>query len=477
MLHASAPNSTRYTATRELARQIRLNAAREETARWFARQSADTRRKLLTCWQLSAHEPQLRPTDAGRPIWLFVAGRGSGKTRAAAEDELDAAEDRGAAFVGQLVSKTFSDVKRVQIEGESGLMACAHRRGYSLDFQIGNQRVVHPNGATWQMFSAEKPDAPRGSQCNSAWLDEIAAWPETKAIECFDNVMFAWRLPGAAPRMTITTTPKPNPIMFRLLRSDALRNRIAITRDTTHSNRANLNPDAYATMCELYEGTSIGRQEMLGELLELAGPIVTQDVIHAHRVRHAAPLGQIVVSVDPAVTSKKDSDATGIIVVGADMQRPAHVYVLDDRTQQRAKWAEWGRAVVLAFDEWGAAKVIAEVNQGGEGIEEQIHESAEAYSAEVGREVVVPVVNVWAKQSKKARAEPVGALYERGRVHHVGELRQLEKELTNWVPGMPSPDRMDALVHGVWHLLLTGLGGVEGPIARYLLRDDFAKAA
>lgn len=476
MHQGSSPSATGYTATRELAHRLRLNAANEAAARWFERQSAETRARLLACWQLTAREPQLRPTADAKPIWLFVAGRGSGKTRAAAEDELDAAEDRGASFVGQLVSKTFSDVKDVQIEGESGLMACAQRRGYALDFRRGDQLVVHPNGASWKMFSAEKPDKPRGYACNSVWMDEIAAWPITKAISCFDNVMFAWRTKGWA-RMSITTTPQANPIMFRLLRDPALAEQIAITRSTTHDNAANLNPVTYAAMCSLYDGTSVGRQEMLGELLELAGPIVSQDTIHAHRVRHAPELGEIIVSVDPAVTSKKDSDATGIIVVGKDMQRPAHTYVLDDRTRQRAKWSEWGHAVVQAFDDWGAAKVIAEVNQGGEGIEEQIHESAEAYSREVGREVVVPVVNVWAKQSKKARAEPVGALYERGRVHHVGVLDKLEKELTNWVPGLKSPDRMDALVHGVWHLLLTDLGGNLGPIARYMLMDSYAEQA
>ena len=474
MPQSSAIGVSRYGSVREVARTISQRAADMHAAVRLL--DVETRARLLACWQLHARTPQLRPREDGKPIWLFVAGRGSGKTRAAAEDELDAAEDRGASFVGQLVSKTFSDVKDVQIEGVSGLRACAQRRGYPLEFRHGDQLVVHPNGATWKMFSAEKPDKPRGYACNSVWMDEIAAWPETKAIECFDNVMFAWRTMGWA-RMTITTTPRPNPIMFRLLHSEALKNRIAITRDTTHSNRANLNPDSYAAMCELYTGTSVGRQELLGELLELTGPIVSQDTIHAHRVRHAPDLGEIIVSVDPAVTSKRDSDATGIIVVGKDMLRPAHAYVLDDRTQQRASWSTWGLAVVRAFDEWGANKVVAEVNQGGEGIEEQIKRSAEHYSQEVGREVIVPVSNVWAKQSKKARAEPVGALYERGRVHHVGELRQLEKEITTWVPGLASPDRMDALVHGVWHLLLADLGTKLGPIARYMLQDDYAARA
>lgn len=429
---------------------------------------------LSSCWQLAAHEAQLRPPDA-KAIHLHVGGRGAGKSRGGAEDSLDVAEEWASLFRGQLVSKRFTDVKDVMIEGPSGLLACAQRRGYSLVFKRGDQTVTHPNGAQWKMFSAEKPENPRGYECNYAWLDEIAAWPITKAIECFDNVMFSWRALtpiGSQPLMRITTTPRPNPIMFRLLREKAFVNRISLTHSTTHENAANINEQTYQAFVELYEGTTKGRQELLGELLDVAGSMIDQDTIHRFRINECPELAECVVSVDPAVTSKRESDATGIVVVGRGFEQPPHAFVLADKTIERATWSAWGRRVVETFDLWGADRVVAEVNQGGEGIEEQIRVSAQAYSEEVQREVVVPVVNVWAKQSKKARAEPIGALYERGRVRHVGFFPQLEKEITSWVPGLASPDRMDALVHGVWNLLMTKL--VEtGPIARYGLLDDY----
>lgn len=434
--------------------------------------------QLSRCWHLAAHEAQLRPDD-GRAIHLHVGGRGAGKSRGGAEDALDVLEDFGAMFRGQLVSKRFTDVQDVMIKGPSGLLACARRRGYELTYHRGDQAVRHPSGAEFKIFSAEQPEGPRGYECNYAWLDEIAAWQETKAIECFDNVLFSWRAKtpiGTQPLMRITTTPRPNPIMFRLLRERAFVDRIALTHSTTHENAANLSAETYATLVELYDGTSKGRQELMGELLDIAGALIDLDTVHRNRVKTAPDLSRIIVSVDPAVTSKRESDATGIVVVGKGYETPAHAYVLADRTVERAKWSAWGRRVVETFVTWGADAVVAEVNQGGEGIEEQIKTSAEAYSEEIGREIVVPVINVWAKQSKRARAEPIGALYERGRVRHVGVHAHLEKELASWVPGMPSPDRMDALVHGVWNLLLADLATL-GPIARYGLADGLLDAA
>lgn len=442
---------------------------RAALARAVSRLDSRTLAQLASTWQLSAHAAQLRPSD-GKAMHLHVGGRGAGKSRGGAEDCLDRMEDWGAMFRGQLVSKRFTDVVDVMCKGDSGLLACAERRGYRLKTKggKGDFTVTHPNGAEAKAFSAEKADGPRGYECNYAWLDEIAAWPLTKSIECFDNVIFAWRRKtGVAPLMTITTTPRPNPIMFRLLRDPSFAKRISVTRSTTHDNAANLSSEAYGAMVELYHGTSKGRQELEGELLDIAGAIVELDIIHRYRALVCPPLARTVVSVDPAVTSKRDSDATGIVVVGRGMEHPAHAYVLHDATVQRATWSEWGMRVVETFDMWGADAVVAEVNQGGEGIEEQIRVSAAEYSRRKGREVIVPVINVWAKQSKKARAEPIGALYERGRVHHIGlPFAELERELTTWVPGLPSPDRMDALVHGIWNLLLTD-SDVLGPIARY----------
>ncbi len=440
--------------------------------------------QVARTWELMARPSQLRPENC-RPIWMRVCGRGEGKTRAAAENQLNYGEDWGETLKGTLCSKTYGDVRDVMIEGESGMMACAERRGYKLRFDTSRGKLSHPSGACWYVATAEKKEGSRGYQSNSMWLDEIAAWAPTKAIDCLDNLMFGWRLPTPVckvcggkhpltcpycdenglqqPIIDITTTPRPCPVMFKLIKDEAFRGEVTVVRGRTEDNKANLNPVSYQALMNLYKGTSKGRQELDGELLDILGPLIDQDTIHKHRLKRAPELYRKVVSLDPCVTAKEESDAAGLVLVGSDAD---DAYVLDDQTLETATFKEWGRKTVETFDAWDADAVVAEINQGGTGIVEQIQTSAEALSQEMGREIIVPVRPVWAKASKKARAEPVGALYERGRIHHVGIFEQLERELTNWIPGMPSPDRMDALVHGVWHLLLAD-SPIAGPLSKY----------
>jgi phage terminase large subunit-like protein len=421
--------------------------------------------ELTRCWELYARDSQLRPVDC-KPIWTRVCGRGEGKTRSASENQLNYGEDWGPVLQGVLCSKTYSDVRDVMIEGESGMMACAERRGYKLRFDRSRGKLTHPSGACWYVATAEKKDGSRGYQSNSMWLDEIAAWPDKTAIDTLDNLMFTWRLPtpeGALPIIDITTTPKPCPVMFKIMKDEELRSQTTVVRGRTTDNAANLNPIAYRALLNLYEGTRKGRQELDGELLDILGPMIDQDTVHSFRVKRPPELDRIIVALDPCVTATDESDAAGIIVVG---QRGDDAYVLEDATLETATFADWSRTTVEMFDAWQADAVVAEINQGGTGIVEQIQTMAETIGAERGREIVVPVKPVWAKASKKARAEPIGALYERGRIHHVGHFKALEKEITGWIPGMPSPDRMDALVHGVWHLLLSD-SPVAGPLSRY----------
>lgn len=419
---------------------------------------------LLSCWQLYARDSQLRPAGS-KPIWLRMAGRGEGKTRSAAEETLDVCEDWGDQARIILCSKTLSDVRGVMIRGESGLEACAKRRGYEVSYVANHKTVYHPSGAQMFLTTAEKPNDVRGPQCNYFWGDEISSW--RNAIETFDNLMFAWRLPAPGGKKgVLTTTPKPNPIMFRLAKDEAFSQHVTISRGRTQDNAANLASDTLSLLESVYLGTRIGRQEMDGELLATLGTTVTQDVIHQHRVWSAPDLARRVVALDPSIDDKDDSDAAGIVVVGSDAQQHPHGYLLADYSMEQATFSMWARRAVEAFVTHNCDCIVAEVNQGGSGVVEAIQVAAESISQELEREVVVPVRSIWARESKRARAEPVGALYERGRLHHVGYFTSAEKELTTWLPGMDSPNILDAIVHGFSHLLL-GDGAKVGPIGAY----------
>lgn len=439
---------------------------------WSAVESAlsgcsDDEVDLLTrCWQLWARPSQLRPRNC-KPIWLRQAGRGEGKTRSAAEERLDRVEDWGSAYRGILCSKTIGDVRDVMIHGESGLVACARRRGREIRYVANRAVVEFWNGAIAYVLSSEKPDKPRGYQSNDIWGDEIAAW--MNPVDMLNNLLFGWRLPvpdGWQPTATFTTTPKPNPIMYMLARSPQYSDKVTISYGRMRDNAENLAAATVDLLESIYKGTRLGRQELDGELLETFGAIVDQDTIHKYRVRQAPPLGRRIVSLDPSITAKEDSDAAGIVVLGSDEQTPPDAYLLADYTLEQATFKQWARQTCLAFVEYGCDCVVAEVNQGGGGIAETIQTEAEQLSKELGREIVIPVRSVWAKESKHARAEPVGALYERGRIHHVGHFEFVESEFTGWLPGMPSPNRMDAVVHGVAHLLLGDK--TVGPLGAYV---------
>lgn len=409
--------------------------------------------QVSRCWQLHRLPHQRRPASC-RPIWLLMMGRGAGKTRTAAEETLDRCEEWGEQLDGVLISKTIGDVRDVMIEGRSGLLACARARGYSCEYVANRGIVKHPRGARLYVMSCESPEESRGYQSNYIWWDEIAACRNT--IEIFDNLVPGWRLPvpgGGPPEMLLTTTPKPSPIMHRLVMDDVWRKLITITRGTTYDNAANLNAITIAVLTAVYKDTTLGKQELLGELLPGKGAIWIQETIAAHRLAHydTSTLARRVVSLDPSITSKDTSDAAGIVVVGADALEHPHAYVLDDQTQEQATWSQWGRQTVASALQWDCDAIVAETNQGGEGIVEQLWSSMEELG--VSRDTL-PVRTVWATKSKAARAEPVGSLYQRGRVHHVGHFPELEREMCGWLPGAASPNRMDALVHGVTHLLL-----------------------
>ena len=280
------------------------------------------------------------------------------------------------------------------LEGESGLIACATRRGYTVRYIPSQSKVVHPGGGVFYLCSSKQPDKPRGYQSNYIWGDEIAAW--RNAIQTFDNLMYGWRLPCplGQPIMVLTTTPRPNPIMFRLVRDEALQDLVMITRGKTSDNRENLAPGTVAILESVYKGTRLGRQELDGELLEIFGALLSQDIIHKFRLNSAPELARRIVALDPSIDSKEESDAAGIVVLGSDFQDTPNGYLLDDRSLEQAKFSMWARASVEAFVEWDCDCVVAEINQGGGGIIEAIDIAAVEVGEEIGRELVVPVRSV-----------------------------------------------------------------------------------
>lgn len=308
---------------------------------------------------------------------------------------------------------------------------------------LGEIRLT--NGSRIKLFSADEPDRLRGPQHHGAWCDELSSWryPDT-----FDQLMFGLRLgrdSGITPKTVITTTPKPT----RLFRSLLQRDDVVITRGSTRDNADNLADDFVREIVNKYGGTRLGRQEIEGELLEdTPGALWSYDMIDGSRVDEIPELTRVVVAVDPATTSSEDADETGIVVVG--LGADGRGYVLADRTCRMSPNG-WAREVVSAYDEFHADRVVGETNQGGDMIETILRS-------------VRPTISyrgVTARIGKKLRAEPIAALYEQGRVSHVGAFKELETQMTGWVEGDSdfSPDRLDALVHGLTALnIATGTG-------------------
>lgn len=409
--------------------------------------------QLANTWQLHARPAQLRPANCAQ-IWVIKSGRGAGKTRSGAEHTLDLCEDWGCALSGAIVSKSIGDVRDVMIEGVSGLAACARRRGYHIDYVVNRSIVNHPSGAKLHVMSAESSEFGRGPNLNYFWADEVGAWPKA-ALSRMQQFLPAWRMPAPThdgkPIATITMTPKPNAITRWLLRSKEMEDKCTVVTEHTVANAAHIDASA---LLDIYKGTKLGRQELEGVLLDDEGAILDQDTIHRNRVHSPPEFERVVVAIDPAVTDRDTSDDTGIVVVG---EADKHAYVLADYTMPSASAAKWAARAVRAYQEHDATAIVIETNAGGDLLRPNIDVAADAEG------IFCNVIPVWAKLSKRARAEPVAALYERNRVHHVGHFPELERELTGWVPGAPSPNRLDALVWAVSNLLL----GDKGTIRAY----------
>lgn len=400
---------------------------------------------IFEFWAL---EHQL-PPDGDWRTWVIMGGRGAGKTRAGAEWVRAQVEggrplDEGRSKRLALVGETIDQVREVMIFGESGIMACSppDRRP---EWQATRKRLIWPNGAIAQAFSAHDPEGLRGPQFDGAWVDELAKWK--KARETWDMLQFGLRL-GNDPRVCVTTTPRNVGVLKDMLASDST----VVTSAPTEANAAYLAEGFLEEVRARYAGTRLGRQELDGVLVDAAEDALwTPAMLEAGRVEAAPDLDRIVVAVDPPVTGHAGSDACGIVVVGAVTRGPVQdwrAYVLADASVRAASPASWAKAAIRAMEQWGAERLVAEVNQGGDLVEQVIRQV----------DPLVPFRSVHASRGKVTRAEPVAALYEQGRVHHLRGLSALEDQMcamtARGYEGKGSPDRVDALVWALTDLIV-----------------------
>lgn len=395
-----------------------------------------------------AHEHQLPPAGNWRS-WVVLGGRGAGKTRAGAEWVRRMVEgarplDPGRARRVALVGETYDQVRDVMVFGDSGILACSPP-DRKPRWEATKRRLLWDNGAVAQCFSANDPEALRGPQFDAAWVDELAKWPNGQTT--WDMLQFGLRL-GEDPRVCVTTTPRNADVLKVLLDSPST----VVTKAPTEANRANLAQSFLTEVRARYANTRLGRQELDGELLsDVEGALWTHDMLDAARVKKAPKLDRIVVAVDPPVSGHSGSDECGIVVAGVVMKGPVQdweVYVLEDASLGAVSPKGWAERVVDRFHAYGADRIVAEVNQGGalvEGVIRQV-DGAVSYRA------------VHASRGKIARAEPVAALYEQGRVFHLSDMEKLETQMglmaLQGFQGKGSPDRVDALVWAVHALVL-----------------------
>jgi phage terminase large subunit-like protein len=395
-------------------------------------------------WDFWATDKQRLP-PGNWAYWLIKAGRGFGKTRTGAETVRQWA--RTNSYVN-LIGATADDARDIMIEGESGIMAICPRGERPLYLRADRQ-LRWPNGSKSLIFTADEPERLRGKQHMKLWCDELAAWRYVD--DAWTQAKFGLRL-GKHPQAIITTTPKPLPIIKALISDPAC----VVTHGSTYENRANLAPSFFADIIRTYEGTRIGRQELLAEILDdTPGALWSQAMVELAQcsLRDVRPLIRVVVAVDPAVTANEGSDETGIVVAGVSSEK---VWVLEDGSI-KASPGEWAAAVVRLAKKWNADRIIAEVNNGGDLVERNIR------MAEGGANL--PFRAVRASRGKAMRAEPVAALYERNLVAHVRQvdnptaLNQLEDQMMSFVPGITgkSPDRLDALVWAITDLVIDPL--------------------
>jgi phage terminase large subunit-like protein len=447
-------------------------------AAWIASADAAVRERFLSeleqvpgallalpyLFEFWAHPHQLPPQGDWRN-WVCLGGRGAGKTRAGAEwarAQVEGARpmDEGRCTRIALVGETIEQVREVMIFGDSGIMACSppDRRP---EWKSMRKMLLWPNGAVAQVCSAHDPESFRGPQFDGAWVDELAKWK--RAQEAWDMLQFTLRL-GDDPRVCVTTTPRNVGVLKDLLASPST----VVTRAPTEANAAFLASSFLEEVRARFAGSRLARQELDGDLLdEVDGALWPLERLERSRCSELPEFDRVIVAVDPPAGSSKRSDACGIVVAGVVSDGPPQDWravVLEDASVQGVSPLVWARRAITAMERWGAQAVVAEVNQGGDMVETVLRQV----------DPMVPVIRVHASKSKAARAEPVAALYEQGRVQHFGVFDALEDEMGQMTrggyQGTGSPDRADALVWALTDLVIARAAEWRRPRVRTLLR-------
>jgi predicted phage terminase large subunit-like protein len=414
---------------------------------------------LKFLWRLWARPSQI-PPDGDWSNWLILAGRGFGKTRTGAEwvranmcGSTPLAGGRWRHIA--LIAETAADARDVMVgDGKapsdpragSGLLQI-HPKDFRPTYEPSKRRLTWPNGAVASIYNGTEPDQLRGPQHEAAWCDELAKWQY--AHEAWDQLQFGLRI-GENPQICITTTPRPIGLLKQIIADPTT----VVTRGSTFDNRGNLAAKFLATVKRKYEGTRLGRQELYAELLEdVEGALWKRAVIDALRVRleDIPPLKRVVVAIDPNASSAEDSNECGIICAG--LGKDDHAYILDDVSGVMAP-DEWATQAISLLHARAGDRIIAEANNGGDMVENTLR-TVDPY---------VPYRRVWASRGKVTRAEPVSALYEQGRVHHVGPFPRLEDQMCAFTVDFDrnemgySPDRVDALVWALTELMIDSPG-------------------
>ena len=410
---------------------------------------------LLWDWSVWGRPEQQAP-EGDWAIWAYIAGRGAGKTRTAAEwvrEQAKYTTEGQRRFA--LVARTAADVRDVIVEGESGIMNVTPPSERPL-YEPSKRRLTWPNGNTATCFTADEPDSLRGPQFTHAWGDEVAAWrqtPDAAGMTAFDNLRVGTRL-GSNPRIMVTTTPKRVPLLYKLI-EESKTGRVVITRGSTLDNSGNLSGAYLDAITGVYAGTRLAAQELYGEMLDdVEGALWIEELIESNRASfmpQGTPLR--IIGVDPSV-AENPRDECGIVVCAATSDRDLYkreAWVLEDASVLGSP-EKWANKVVEMARKWGCP-VVAEVNQGGALVRNAIN----------AIDPNIKVLEVHSKYGKALRAEPVTLAYEQGRVHHVGYHPDLESQMYSWVPGEgKSPDRVDALVHAMTALLIKPPMGFSG---------------
>ena len=426
------------TSSNKSPAQILASLPLEERIERLSSLSEKEKAQLKYHWPFWARPDQLAP-EGDWTTWLLLAGRGFGKTRCGAEWVIDKAEKNPGCLIA-LVGETAADARKVMVEGDSGILSIS-RPDFMPTYAPTNRQLVWPNGSVALTYNATQPDQLRGPQHHFAWSDEIAKWQYMQ--DSWDQLQFGLRL-GKSPQQVVTTTPRPLPLIRKLVADPDT----VVTRGRTMDNAANLAANFLRKIEETYGGSRLGRQELEGEILDdIPGALWSREAIDTNR-RTEVPkdLLKVIVAVDPATSNEEGSDEHGIVVVGIARDDDGYKrgYILEDASLKGSP-EDWSRKAVAMYRKWEADKIVAEKNQGGDMVASVIKA--------VDRNV--PIKLVHASRGKVIRAEPISALYEQNRVHHVGRFDKLEDQMCTFsadnirANGMGSPDRVDALVWGL----------------------------